>query len=210
MKIHLQKQRIFQDIRKAPVRFFAVFFAVFFPSFIVAAILGAPLVPSATAQAPAPAVSVVPSSEGESPVRIVIASVGIDATIANPSSTDNAILDSALLNGAVRYPTSGLLGGNTNMLVFGHSSFLPQVRNSAYRTFNHLEKTKVGATIDIYGKNKVYHYRIVSVATAEADAVGVEFESQSHKLILATCDSFSSKNDRFVVTADFVGSEAKK
>jgi sortase (surface protein transpeptidase) len=57
----------------------------------------------------------------ESPTRIVISKIGVDATISNPSTTNVTTLDEYLKLGAVRYPGSGLLGVG-NMFIFGHST----------------------------------------------------------------------------------------
>ena len=75
----------------------------------------------------------------EAPVRIVATSIGLDAKIENPDSRDLDVLDRALTRGAVRYPGSALLGEPGNMLLFGHSSYLSVVGNSAYRTFNDIQ-----------------------------------------------------------------------
>ena len=193
---------------KKPLFFSAAFFAVFFPSFIALAIMGAPLVPkSAAAEAAVSAEQVVMLvREGELPVRIVINSVGINTLVQNPESAELSVLDAALSRGAVRYPLSGELGGDKNIFLFGHSSFLPQVRNPAYQAFNKLEKVKLGETIEVRSVSRTYTYRVISVAKAEAQALSIDLEHPTGLLFLSTCNSFGDKDERFVVTAQFVKS----
>src|SRR5690348_11648025 len=69
-----------------------------------------------------PAVS--DSSAIEQPVRVVAKSIGLDVSVVNPATTSVSVLDDALEDGAVRYPTSALLGQEGTVLLFGHSSYL--------------------------------------------------------------------------------------
>jgi len=135
------------------------------------------------------------------PVRITIEKIGLDTPILAPESTDIEVLDRALLNGAVHYPGSGLLGQNANMLLFGHSSYLPVVRNQAYKAFNELGKLKKGDTISVYSNEYTYSYTVDKVWLAEAGDTQVHFDSNEPMLTLATCDNFGAKQDRWVVTA---------
>ena len=183
--------------------FLIVFFAVFYPSLIAVAILGAPLTPSAVTKADTAAAEV--EAQGEIPLRIKISSVGIDASIGNPESANVGVLDAALAKGAVRYPDSGLPGDGQNVFLFGHSSFLPQVNNVAYRTFNRLEKAKIGDLIEIDSETTTFRYAVSSITKAEAEAALVDL-GNDNKLILSTCNSFGSKEERFIVIADFVDS----
>src|SRR3989344_3478907 len=59
------------------------------------------------------------SASPEMPVRIVAKSIGLDKTTANPASTDVETLDTALLGGTARYPTSARLGEEGRGLFFG-------------------------------------------------------------------------------------------
>ena len=57
---------------------------------------------------------------GELPISIEIPMIGVDAPIYNPATTSLQVLNDYLLKGAVRYPGSGLLGGEGNIFIFGH------------------------------------------------------------------------------------------
>ncbi len=141
----------------------------------------------------------------ESPVRVVAKNIGLDAAVVNPSSTNVAILDQALESGAVRYPTSSLLGVNGTVLLFGHSSYLPVVYHQYYKTFNKIQDLKVGAIVSVYSEGSEYRYAVSGVRVANATEDVVELSASGKHLVLVTCDSFSQKTSRFVVTADFVG-----
>ena len=140
----------------------------------------------------------------EEPIRIAAPSVGLDTPVGNPTSMNTATLDNALLSGAVRYPGSALLGENARMYIFGHQSYLPIVHKQAFKAFNGLQKRKEGDEIIVYSATALYHYRVSSVTHTTADVGTVELGSGSRTLTLSTCDSFGTKSDRYIVTAEFV------
>lgn len=144
----------------------------------------------------------------EEPVRINIPSLGLTATIANPTSTDVVTLDKLLLKGAVRYPTSAKLGENGNVVLFGHSSYLPIVGNQAYKTLNQIQKLKKGDTVTVYSAGTAYTYAVRTMEKKSASDGVIPLTVTGRVLTLATCDSFGAKSDRFVVTADFVESHS--
>jgi len=145
----------------------------------------------------------------EEPVKIEIKKISLVADIANPTSTKAEILDTDLLKGAVRYPTSAKLGEAGNVVLFGHSSYLPVVGNQAYKAFNGIQKLVVGDVITVYSSDAAYEYRVKSVEkqSAASDA-GIDLAVAGRVLTLVTCDSFATKSDRFIVTADFVESHS--
>ena len=143
----------------------------------------------------------------EPPMKIEIPTVGLTATVTNPTATDVATLDRELLKGAVRYPTSAKLGEEGNVVLFGHSSYLPIVRNQAYKTFNDIQKLAVGDTVTVYSSATAYTYRVRSVTEEKADGnTAIPLSVAGKVLTLVTCNSFGAKVDRFVVVADFVES----
>ncbi|MEK7511359.1 MAG: sortase [Patescibacteria group bacterium] len=140
------------------------------------------------------------------PTRMSIPSLGRTVTIANPTSTNIAVLDELLLKGAVRYPTSAKLGEEGNVVLFGHSSYLPVVHNAAYKAFNDIQNLKKGDRIEVEGNGLVYVYAVDKVYEANAGQDAIPLTSEGHTLTLVTCDSFASKQDRFVVMATLVES----
>lgn len=145
------------------------------------------------------------TGEAEAPVRVKAGAIGLDVKIENPTSADVAVLDDSLLRGAVRYPTSAMLGVNGTVLLFGHSSYLPVVYNQAYKAFNKIQDLKTGELISVYSGSHEYRYKVTGVRLADAADDVVELSSSGKYLTLVTCDSFGRKTSRFVVTAEYVG-----
>jgi LPXTG-site transpeptidase (sortase) family protein len=194
--------------------FLALAVLVFFTS---AGVLGAydllpnPPVAQATPEVTlaASAVAVATSSSlalMEDPIKIEIPILKLSATIANPGTTNIEVLDEALLKGAVRYPTSAKLGETGNVVLFGHSSYLPVVGNQAYKTFNGIQKLVAGDVVTVYSSGTAYTYRVRTMQKESANDAGIPLDVTGRVLTLSTCNSFGQKSDRFVVTADFVES----
>jgi len=135
------------------------------------------------------------------PVRLTIPSAGIDTAVLNPASTDIAVLDRSLLSGAVRYPGSGLPGEVANVLLFGHSSYLPVVKNKAFQAFNELGTLRVGDVVMVRTGSSVYTYGVVEVQLTRAEDTIVSFAADEPTLTLATCNTFGAKQERWVVRA---------
>lgn len=145
-------------------------------------------------------------SEDTTMRRIVIHSIGLDAPIGLPSSTDVTVLDQALLEGAVHYPTSAGLEDVGNILLFGHSSSLPVIHNKNYKLFNGLSKLTQGDVVRVQSNTHEYVYRVESVRMAKAEDAMVRFDTRDKRLTLVTCNnSFGDTSDRYVVEASFVG-----
>lgn len=196
--------------------FLAVFFVIFCASTIL---LGRfDLLPDVSTAAASPVVAVAETASTvsasttsvaalpEFPTKIEIPAIKLSATISNPTTTDISVLDEALLSGAVRYPTSAKLGETGNIVVFGHSSYLPVVNNQAYKTFDGIQKLAVGDLVMVSSSDTSYTYRVQSVAKESANDAVIPLAVTGRVLTLATCNSFGAKTDRFVVTADFVES----
>lgn len=198
--------------------FLVLFLVVFFACVSLLAsldLLPEPVPAEATPASVTDSLEVVPASQPvvvsvmrpEAPMKIEIPAIKLSATIANPTTTDSATLDAWLLKGAVRWPTSGRLGEDGNVVLFGHSSYLPVVHNLAYKTFNEIQKLKEGDRITVYSLGTAYTYKVRSVAKESANSdAAIPLQVTGKVLTLSTCNSFATKNDRFVVTADFVES----
>lgn len=192
------------EILARPGAFGLTFVVLFLLMFVFLASVGITPEPASSTQEPTQE-EVTPSA-AEEPVRVVAKAIGLEIAIRNPSSTEVSVLDAELLKGAVRYPTSAKLGDEGNMLLFGHSSYLPIVHNQSYKAFNKIQNLKTGDTVSVYSATAEYRYRVVGVREADASEDVIELSSEGKKVTLLTCDSFGKKTDRFVVEADFVGS----
>jgi len=153
----------------------------------------------------APAVAV---SAPELPTKIEIPAISLSQKVSNPTSTDVQLLDNALLTGPVRYPSSSKLGVAGNVIIFGHSSYLPIVHNQAFKAFDGIQKLKKGDLITVTGESHTFVYAVDTVEKENTAEDAIPLAVDGSKLTLATCDSFGEKSDRFVVTATLVETNA--
>ena len=200
--------------------FFGIFVFTFLGSvFVLARLDLLPEMPSdsTSVSTPSPIVQELPTSEGEDvlksadpnmPIKIEIPKINLSANVVNPTTTDIEILDGELLKGAVRYPTSASLGETGNVVLFGHSSYLPIVHNQAYKTFNGIQKLVAGDTVTVSSTDTAYTYRVRSMTKESANNAAIPLSVAGSVLTLSSCDSFEKKTDRFVVVADFVESHS--
>ncbi len=144
----------------------------------------------------------------ELPTKVQIPKINLVAMVANPTTTNVEVLDGELLKGAVRYPTSAKLGETGNVVLFGHSSYLPIVNNQAYKTFDGIQKLHVGDVVIVSSGTTAYTYSVRSVAKENTNDGAIPLAVAGKVLTLATCNSFGTKTDRFVVVADFVESHS--
>lgn len=197
-----------QTILKRPWVFLAVFLVIFFLVstflFIIDFIPEPPASPSASEDLETSA-AVTVQYPIEAPTRVIIDAVGVDTIIENPESADAQVLDAELLKGAVRYPTSAKLGEVGTVYLFGHQSYLPVVKNKAYKAFNDIQKLKAGDTIRVQSATAEYTYRVTSVALTTATDGVIALSAEGGKLILSTCNSLGADHEeRYVVEADLV------
>ena len=138
------------------------------------------------------------------PVRIIIDALDTDVTVLNPESRTIADLDAALQDGVVRHPDSADLSEDGHMFLFGHSSYLPTVHNRNYQAFNGLQKLSLGDLVRIQSNDTEYVYRVVESYEAKASQTELLLNHSKARLTLATCNSFGSIDDRFVVEAELI------
>ena len=141
------------------------------------------------------------------PAELYIPRLDRSVDILNPTSRTIADLDEALLDGVVRHPDSANLQQEGNLFVLGHSSYLPNVFNKNFQAFNGIQELEWGDEIKVYSETHEYTYRVDRVYRARAQDVTVPIAGTGHKLTLATCNSFGSVDDRYIVEASRIGTE---
>jgi LPXTG-site transpeptidase (sortase) family protein len=144
----------------------------------------------------------------ELPLSISIAKLGKTIDVLNPTSRTIADLDTALLDGVVRHPDSATLAQEGNIFILGHSSYLPNVFNKNFQAFNGIQDLEWGDIIEVTSGDAVYEYRVEKVYRARAQDVTVPIADTGNMLTLATCNSFGSIDDRYIVEAKRTGSRA--
>ncbi|MAZ56568.1 hypothetical protein CL653_02150 [bacterium] len=142
------------------------------------------------------------------PVKIVFDELDKEIAVLNPTSRSVADLDAALLEGVVRHPDSADFQNTGNIFILGHSSYLPNVMNKNFQAFNGIQNLDWGDTIRLWSTDTEYVYRVDRVYKAKASEVTVPLDTTRGKLTLATCNSFGSKDDRFMVEATLVSKKA--
>jgi LPXTG-site transpeptidase (sortase) family protein len=148
------------------------------------------------------------SPGAELPLSISIAKLNKTVEVLNPTSRTIADLDTALLDGVVRHPDSATLAQEGNVFILGHSSYLPNVFNQNFQAFNGIQDLEWGDVIEVTSADTVYEYRVEKVYRARAQDVTVPIAGTGNMLTLATCNSFGSVDDRYVVEANQTGSRA--
>lgn len=142
------------------------------------------------------------------PKMIIIDALDKKVPVLNPNSRVIADLDEALLSGTVRHPDSANLTDKGNVFILGHSSYLPTVFNKNFQAFNGIQNLTWGDTIRVQSSDTEYVYRVQEVYQAKASDVFVPNTPGEARLTLATCNTFGSKEDRFIVEAVLINTVA--
>ncbi len=135
------------------------------------------------------------------PDTVYIDALDRSIPVLNPTSRAITDLDAALLYGVVRHPDSATLEQTGTVFVLGHSSYLPSVLNPNFQAFNGIQNLKFGDTVRLRSGDTEYVYRVDRVYRARAQDVTVPIAGELQRLVLATCNSFGSVDDRYIVEA---------
>lgn len=138
------------------------------------------------------------------PATITIDALDRTIPVRNPTSRTIADLDEALLTGVVRHPDSATLTDDGNVFILGHSSYLPNVLNRNFQAFNGIQNLAWGDTIRLTSADTEYVYRVEKVYQAKASALTVPVVGTGSMLTLATCNSFGTTDDRYIVEAKLI------
>ncbi|KKW19375.1 MAG: hypothetical protein UY63_C0015G0016 [Parcubacteria group bacterium GW2011_GWA2_51_10] len=139
------------------------------------------------------------------PERLIIPAINKDLPLQNPATRDIKALEEILKVSPARYVDSAFLGESGNVLLFGHSSHLPVIKNQMYKAFNDIELLVAGDEIIVVGGGKEYLYRVSSVRMVDAKSEVIELSKESTRLTLVTCNTFGEKTSRWLVEAEFIG-----
>lgn len=142
------------------------------------------------------------------PLSLTIDALDRTVKVLNPASNSVEAMDTALLSGVIRHPDSATFGEEGNMLILGHSSYLPTVHNRNFQALNGIQNLKWGETIKLSSKGTVYTYRVEKTYKAKATGYTVPIAGKGKTLTLVTCNSFGSTEDRYVVEATLIATKA--
>jgi LPXTG-site transpeptidase (sortase) family protein len=149
-----------------------------------------------------------PVVEKPKPIKIIFDSLDKEIVILNPDESTIAAMDEALLDGVVRHPDSADFERTGNMLLLGHSSYLPNILNKNFQAFNGIQKMTWGDKVRLQSGDTEYVYRVERVREEKASEVVVPYDWGESRLTMVTCNSFGSKEDRYIVEAELIGQYA--
>ncbi len=129
-----------------------------------------------------------------------------EITVLNPESSDITVLNEAIRHGVARHPDSATFDDVGTIFLFGHSTYLPNIMNKNLMAFNDIQKLVWGDTIRLQSGDTEYLYSVERVYEAKATEASVSIERGSARLVLSTCNTFGTKDDRFIVEASLVKS----
>jgi LPXTG-site transpeptidase (sortase) family protein len=135
------------------------------------------------------------------PNSLFIPSLKRTVDVLNPAANSVAALDAALLKGVIRHPDSATFGEEGNMLILGHSSYLPTVHNKNFQALNGIQNLKWGDTIVLSSNDTEYTYKVEKSYKAKATGFTVPVAGKGKKLMLVTCNNFATADDRYIVEA---------
>ncbi len=135
------------------------------------------------------------------PLTLTIDKLDREVTVLNPESRAISDLDAALLEGVVRHPDSATFATEGTMFILGHSSYLPVVNNKNFKAFNGIQNLVWGDTIRVRSSDMEYVYEVERVYKARATDTEVKITAAGARLTLATCNSFGTSDDRYIVEA---------
>lgn len=221
MKAATSFNELYRQIRLRKVAFFVTFFVAVLLAYTVLFIID--FIPEPVKEVPVDkattqtqvaqeveemeeVVEMVPAVDSPLPLKVIFDTLDREVTVLNPASRAIAALDTALLDGAVRHPDSADFTEDGNIFILAHSSYLPNVFNKNFQAFNGIQDLTWGDTVRLQSEDMEYVYRVDKVYKAMASEVFVPETPGEAKLTLATCDSFGSKDDRFMVEATLVES----
>lgn len=215
-------EQLYRILMRRKMAFFAVFFVTVLLSYAVLYAIDfipeplpervsvtddmVPILPATSAATESAAEAVIVAEP--LPISITFDRLEKTITVSNPTSREVADLDEALLAGAVRHPDSADFSEPGNIFILAHSSYLPNVMNKNFQAFNGIQTLTWGDKVRVSSADTEYVYRVEKVYKAKAEEVFVPETPGEAKLTLATCNSFGSKDDRFIVEATLIGTTA--
>ncbi len=137
------------------------------------------------------------------PTELYIPKLDRKLNVQNPQTRNIDILNLKLKEAVLRYDGTGTLAENSrNMLIFGHSSYLPYVKNKMYKAFNKVETLLPGDLIVVTGDDgKKYTYSVKKVRSVKAGDFSIQIDTNRKTLTLVTCNVLGAKEDRWIVEA---------
>jgi LPXTG-site transpeptidase (sortase) family protein len=167
--------------------------------------LGTPDVPREAA--PVQVQSLVPESEREllmrpkSATRIVVAAVGIDASVSSVGYTyrDGRLEFDVPRREAGHYVGTAAPGETGNLVISGHVT-----NRGGMAVFAPLPGVRAGDVVEVYRGDQVFRYSITEIRVVAADATDVMSQTHDATLTLITCFPERNYQHRLVVIGKLI------
>lgn len=135
----------------------------------------------------------------ESPNRLIITKIGVNAPIVESNSEKYG-----LARGAWRLPDSGTPNQGGNTVITGHRfKYLPP--NNV--TFYLFDKLSAGDIISVLWNEEYFYYRIKETKIVPDTEVSILAQTDENTLTLFTCDPIWSTKNRLVIVSELINKE---
>jgi sortase A len=134
--------------------------------------------------------------------KVIIPKINVQIPVVyNATSDDESVIEGALLQGVVHYPTTVLPGQTGNAAFFGHSSNNIFNKGQYKFAFVLLHTLSEGDTFYLTYNNTVYAYKVISRRIVDPSEIGVlnDVPGQKATATLITCDPPGTSLHRLVV-----------
>lgn len=142
------------------------------------------------------------STDVERPPQVVIPKISVQVPVDfTQTSISDSVIQGALDNGVVHYPTTVKPGEKGNAAIFGHSSSNIFNQGKYKFAFMQLNKLQNDDVFYITYQNKIYSYKVISMSIVPPTQVSVlnPIAGQTATATLITCDPPGTSINRLVV-----------
>lgn len=135
---------------------------------------------------------------------LYIPKIRVAAPIVRPDSTDENVIDQALLRGVVKYPGTAEPGERGNTFLTGHSSYYWWVQTDYRNVFSLEPELREGDEIIVYHNGIRYSYRVFTTYEVAPTNTSVLDQTPQPIVTLSTCVPVGTSARRKIVQANLV------
>ena len=148
---------------------------------------------------PAPVVKVQPKYTD---FHLEIPSLDINTPIIpDVDGNDKEAYFKALEGGVAHFQGTAKPGEDSNIFIFGHSSYYWWAAGDYKEVFKNLEDVKEGDEIDVWYQEKEFKYQVSEIKVVEPTEISVLKPTPTEQLTLMTCVPVGTDKERLIVIA---------
>ncbi len=149
-----------------------------------------------------PPPKIVTKAADYSDFHLLIPSLNINAPIiADVNGSSKTVYFKALENGVAHFAGTAKPGENSNIFIFGHSSYYTWTAGNYKEIFKNLPDINIDDEVDIWYQKKEYKYKVTKTKVVEPTDVDVLKPTSSEQLTLMTCVPVGTNKQRLIVIA---------